>query len=268
MPRACSTLLQNILAQNPEIHATPTDGSLELLYAARVNFTDSPEFKAQDSTAMLRAWRGFCWGGLQGYAEALTERPNICIKSRGIGIHYQWYNAFFSQAGAGSPKVLCMIRDLRQIFSSMEKIYQANQDSHQSIQNHAQMSGTTLEKRIDIWATSQPIGLALERFWEMRRAGILKQCHIIRAEDLTTKPAEIMAGVYDYLNLPLFKHDFDHIEQVTIEDDNVYGLSATLHKVRPKIEVMKKDYIDVLGVEVCKWVNERYDWYQREFGYK
>ena len=37
LPRAGSTILQNILAQNPEIYATPTSGVLELVYAARAN---------------------------------------------------------------------------------------------------------------------------------------------------------------------------------------------------------------------------------------
>jgi hypothetical protein len=45
LPRAGSTLLQNILAQNPSIYATPTSGVLELIFAARGNYTNSPEFK-------------------------------------------------------------------------------------------------------------------------------------------------------------------------------------------------------------------------------
>ena len=35
LPRAGSTLLQNILGQNPDFYATPTSGVLELLFAAR-----------------------------------------------------------------------------------------------------------------------------------------------------------------------------------------------------------------------------------------
>ena len=60
MPRSCSTLLQNILAQNPDIHSTPTDGVLELLFAARDNYTNSLEFKAQDPDLMKNAWKMFC----------------------------------------------------------------------------------------------------------------------------------------------------------------------------------------------------------------
>ena len=39
LPRSGSTLLQNILAQNPDFYATPTSGVLELLYAARANYS-------------------------------------------------------------------------------------------------------------------------------------------------------------------------------------------------------------------------------------
>ena len=46
MPRACSTLLQNIFNQNPDFYATPTDGAVELLAGARERFTNSSEFKA------------------------------------------------------------------------------------------------------------------------------------------------------------------------------------------------------------------------------
>ena len=60
LPRAGSTLLQNILAQNPDVYATPTSGVLELIFAARSNYTDSPEFKAQDAEVMKTAFQAFC----------------------------------------------------------------------------------------------------------------------------------------------------------------------------------------------------------------
>ena len=52
LPRAGSTLLQNIMGQNPDFYVTPTSGVLELVYAARSNYSDSPEFKAQDADTM------------------------------------------------------------------------------------------------------------------------------------------------------------------------------------------------------------------------
>ena len=60
LPRAGSTLLQNIMGQNPDFYVTPTSGVLELVYAARKNYVESPEFKAQDPETMRNAFNGFC----------------------------------------------------------------------------------------------------------------------------------------------------------------------------------------------------------------
>jgi len=265
LPRATSTLFQNILAQNTTIHATPTDGSLELLFGARANYTTSPEFKAQDAELMLKAWRSFCYWGLQGYCNGLTDRPNVCIKSRGIGIHYRWYASFF---GAQQPvRIVCMVRDLRQIYSSMEKIFRLNQEQHQPIQDHAKMSGTSTAKRIDVWTNSQPIGLALERLKQVIDEGLDKNILFVRSEDLCAKPAETMEKVYAYLNLPVFAHDFDNVEQKTKEDDAVYGLTPNLHTIRTEVAPLRKDYLDVLGKDISLWIDKNFAWYQTRFKY-
>ena len=59
MPRAGSTLLQNILAQNPEFYVTPTSGLLELVFGARLNYTNSAEFRAQEAAQMKKAFLAF-----------------------------------------------------------------------------------------------------------------------------------------------------------------------------------------------------------------
>jgi sulfotransferase len=252
--------------QNPDIYSTPTDGSLELLYGARANYTSSPEFKAQDEKLMLKAWRNFCYWGLQGYAKGLTDRPAVCIKSRGIGIHYSWYSAFFGENDR-PVKILCMVRDMRQIFSSMEKLFLLNQERHQAIQNHASMTGTTTAKRIDSWLNTPPVGLAIERLQQIIADKNDSKILFIRAEDLTASSDNEMKRIYNYLELPYFKHDFNNVEQYTTEDDEVYGLTKSLHKIRNKVELPKRDYLEILGKEVSEWINGRFEWYQKGFKY-
>jgi sulfotransferase len=263
MPRSMSTLLQCILNQNPEIAATPTDPVLEYLYGARMNYTSTPEVKAIGQELALKTWRGFCKGGLEGYASVYSDKPNICIKTRGGTIHYRWFESFMPY----KPKMICMVRNLKSVFSSMEKIYRKNQEQHQEIQNHSKMSGTTTAKRIDMWVASPPVGMALERLNQTFLEGINKEILYIRAEDLTSYPEREMNKIYQYLELEPFRHDFDNIEQSIKEDDSVYGLTKDLHTIKNKIQPLKPDYNEILGKQPCEWIDNNFAWYQKLFGY-
>ena len=39
------------------------------------------------------------------------------------------------------------------------------------------------------------------------------------------------------------------------------------HKIKSKIEPMKPDYKDVLGVGACNWIKSNYQWFYDQFGY-
>jgi len=262
MPRACSTLLQNIFNQNPDIHATPTDGLLELLYAARGNYTNSTEFKAQDRTVMERAWKQFCKGGLKGYCSGLTDRPIVCLKSRGYGIHYKWFEWFMDE----KPKMICMVRDLKGIIASMEQIHRQSPQRHSNMVDYSNMNNTTTMKRVVTWLNTQPIGLALERIHQMLLEGIDKDVLFIRAEDLTSFPLQTMDRIYSYLGLPYFVHNFNNIEQTTVEDDEIYGI-PNLHKISNKLHPIVNRGDELLGTNICKMIDDNVPWYQKHFNY-
>jgi len=263
MPRSMSTLLQCILNQNDKIAATQTDPVLEYLYASRMNYSSLPEVKSMPYELSLNTWKGFCWGGLDGYAKSYSEKPNICIKTRGATIHYKFFEFFMPY----KPKMICMVRDLKSIFSSMEKIYRKNQHQHQEIQNHSKMSGTTTAKRIDIWKNSPPVGLALERLHQTFIESLNENFLYIRSEDLTDNPEREMRKIYNYLGFDYFNHDFNNVEQTIKEDDSVYGLSNDLHTIRRKIEPVKRDSYQILGNDICEWIDSNFEWYQKIFGY-
>jgi sulfotransferase len=261
LPRAGSTLLQNILAQNPDIYATPTSGVLELVFAARANYTESPEFIAQDAELMKKGWQAFARKGMDGFYEAITDRKYVVDKSRGWGIHYDFLNFIYPE-----PKIICMVRDLRDIFASMEKNYRKNPDKANPILNWAQMQGTTVPKRIDIWAQSQPVGLAIERLQEIFRMGIDSKMLFIRFEDLCLYPESTMVQIYQYLGIPHYTHDFDNIEQVTREDDEVYGVFGD-HEIRTKLAPVPSRAKQILGKDVTDWIWNNYPWYFQQFRY-
>lgn len=261
LPRAGSTLLQNIMGQNPDFYVTPTSGVLELVYAARNNYTNSPEFKAQDSNLMRSGFTSFCREGVLGFFNGITDKPYVLDKSRGWGIHYGFLNSFYPD-----PKIICMVRDLRGIYASMEKNFRKNQHMDSGIVNHSSMSGTTTEKRIDIWAASQPVGLAVERLHQIIKEGIHKKMLFVKYEDLAKDPIREMTRIYAYLGLQYFNHDFENIEQITQEDDAVYGIYGD-HTIRKKLAPLPVDYNEVLNYSTCNWIKNNYRWFYDEFKY-
>ena len=76
LPRSGSTLLQNILGQNPDFYVTPTSGVLELLYMARGYYSNGAEFKAQDPALMRDGFMSFCKNGLEGFFDGEIGRES------------------------------------------------------------------------------------------------------------------------------------------------------------------------------------------------
>ena len=259
LPRAGSTLLQNILGQHPDFYVTPTSGVLELVFGARANFDTSPEFKAQDSAEMVAGFRAFCSEGVKGFFNAITDKPYIVDKSRGWGVYYDFLSFY-----QDSPKVICMVRDLRDVFSSMEKQHRKAQKTSSGISNDGEMEGTTTAKRVAMWSNSQPVGLALDRLHQ-----VLLEKHpilFVRYEDLTSNPQAELDKIYDYLGVPAHNHVFTDVKQITKEDDSVYG-SFGDHTIRSEVKAKPSDYEEILGKETSDNIKSAYSWFFETFGY-
>ena len=82
LPRAGSTLLQNLIGQNPDFHVTPTSGMIDLVLGARIGYNGNKEAYAGDKDMWREGFYAFCREGLRGYTENLTGKPYILDKNR------------------------------------------------------------------------------------------------------------------------------------------------------------------------------------------
>jgi len=263
LPRAGSTLIQNIFAQNPEFYSTPTSGTLELIYGARANYSTDPTFKAQDSETMKAGFQNFCNKGVHGFYEAVTDKPIVLEKSRGWGIHYDLLQFVLGEP----PKIICMVRDMKQIVASIENRFRSAPEIDSGIINHAELRNTTTPKRVDHYLSTQPLGLAIERLAEISRRGLDKHIMFVKYEDLCKSPVSTVKSIYNYFELPYYEfHNFEHIDQLTHEDDSVYGVVGD-HKIKPKLQLTDNDPKKILGKEVCDWLDNNFKWYNQKFNY-
>jgi sulfotransferase len=160
-----------------------------------------------------------------------------------------------------------MVRNLPDIFASLEMLFRNNHHRSSPIIDNANMQGTTTPKRVDIWTNNPPLGLSLDRLSEVIRQGIDKKMLFIKYESLCLYPELELNRIYEYLELPPCTLNFDHIPQTTIEDDEVYGISG-LHIIRPKLEMQQSKALSVLGQDVHNWIMSNFMWYHEYFGYK
>ena len=245
-PRSGSTLLQNILAQNPRFYPTPTSGVFELLLAARAQVSEGAAFKGLDQDKVRVAFLEFCAGGLAGFYENTTDKPIVVDKSRAWFHYYDWVKTFHPD-----PKFLVCIRDLRGVVISMEKLFRKNRDRQDPADISATVNMVTINNRIRHWLNNVPVGLAASRLLESLQTGTCKNFHIIRFEDLTSNPAVTMRKIYAYLGEPEFEHDFQNVRQATIEDDSQFLIYGD-HQIRPKVEPLRPDWNEVLGKDLSE----------------
>jgi sulfotransferase len=254
MPRSCSTLFQNILANNPDFYATPTSTLLDMLLVSKKVYSTSSTVKAQDEEEMKKAFLMYSRFAVDGFFHGITDKPYVIDKSRGWAINMPYLKSFYP-----NPKVICLVRDLRDIVASMEKNYLKNPDK---------TPASTLPERVTMWMNNQskPVGSTLSNLKEVIHRGFDKEIKFIRCEDLCDDPASVMKDVYNYLEVPYREVDYQNIIQVTNEDDKFHGIYGN-HKIKPSIEPLQSDGLEVLGELIYDQLYEANKWYFQYFNY-
>lgn len=262
LPRAGSTLLQNLIGQNPAFHVTPTSGMIDLMLGARIGYNQNKEAKAGDKNKWREGFYTFCKGGLDAYATNLTDKPYVLDKNRNWAACYPLLTKMYDK-----PKILFMVRDLRCVFASMEKKFRANPDIEDGTVDNMNLTGLTTHQRVEKWAVSHPIGHALPKLFQSFLDKTAESFLFIRYEDLCTNPEAQLKRIYSYLEVPYFQHNYDHIPQITVEDDTVHGIYGD-HTIRNTLGMLPDDSREILGDYTCEWIYNTYNWFFDTFNYK
>ena len=250
MPRACSTLLCNLIAQNPRIHATPTSGVHEIGYIAR-GFFDTDEFKTMLPEDGERQYLDFVRGGITHAYDSLTDRPIVVDKCRSwIGHLDQLYKVF------PDAKVIVPVRDVRGVLTSLEKLRRKHPSRFTGIEKANPQNWTTVEKRSQGWLSIPPLSIAIERIFDALR--FKDRLLFVHAEDLTQDPQATMNKVWEYLGEEPFAHDTNNVEQYTQEHE--LGWPYGDHAIRPKITPLQPEWNEVLGRQLSEQIRQKFNW--------
>ncbi len=255
LPRSGSTLLCNILNQNPKFHATSTSGILDIILAIRNQWENVNEFQASPNKKGKDA---VVTGILQNYYTS-ADRPVIFDKSRGWCGHIELAEHILKR----KIKIIIPVRNITDILSSFEKLWRTQAHEWQFPQEKTNyFEWQTVEGRADIWMKNdQPVGIAYNKIRDAISRGFADRMLFVEFENLTNYPARAMKNIYEFLEDDEFEHDFNNVEQITSENDDIHGIPG-LHTIRPIVAPVRSDAKEILGENVIEKYKQAEFWRQ------
>ena len=261
LPRAGTTLLQNILGQNPSIFPENNSGLRAIIHGGWMEYINYPPVaRSYNKDNLDKCLIKYHQEGIQGYLNELTEKPIIIDKDRDWVGQYRIFKKLIPNF-----KVIYLVRDLRSIYSSFEKQYQK-----ELFKNYnwpfTEGRGHTLKLRYENYTQLDLISYPLEILEDIFNGKYEKNICFIRYEDLCTFPKKTMENIYNYLNIDYFDHDFNNIKQITKEFDNnhVFGDHNISNTLYPPIQNWEKFF----DKDMLEDMYSKNSWFFNKFNYQ
>jgi sulfotransferase len=246
LPRSGSTLLTNILIQNPKFQTTTTSSFLDLLLQIRDNWSKIEGHKnypdGQDKWNVIRAV-------MQSYHK--TDKNIIFDKNRA------WTNniEFIEKSTGERVKVIACVRNLEDICTSFEKLFRKNRAEGEIHNEFSTPQMKTIDGRVSVWTSDEGvIGRPYVSMLDTIQRGLGDRILFLPYEDWTANPELWFNKIYSFIGEDYFHHDFNNINQVMRENDAGYGWGSDLHEIKTgKLIPAKSEAKEILGID---WYNK------------
>ena len=255
LPRSGSTLLCNILAQNPELYVSPaTSGCHDVLFNIRNQWDRLVEHQAEGVN--YDQLKRVMSAAMDAYHN--TDKEVVVDKGRG------WLSLIemIEFIKGEPPKIIVPVRDISEVLASFEMLWRKNLGKTQwAFESSDYVRAQTVQGRCEIWSEqAQPVGLAYNRVKDAIGRGKADCLLFVEFDELTRNPSRVMEKIYEFVGEDLFDHNFEKVEQVTSEDDvNVHRIPG-LHSIRTKVEPVPRKARSVLGPDLMSRYNNLEIW--------
>jgi hypothetical protein len=253
----------NILQQNPMIFTSSTCPTTYLLEGAKQAASNVSEFIAMDQDQLNNSLTNYVKHGMNGWFEAMTNKPIAISKSRG----WDKYLNFLFHAYE-NPKFIVCLRDLRDIICSFEKLaYKYPVWNIGSKEDPFHM--LPFEKRMEIWCTDVGgnLGLPLKNMqhvyeWMMKRPS---NFFLFRFEDFNENPNRSLQQIYRWLEMPNFEHDLNNVELAKqYEHDTAYRALVS-HKTERRVRKLEPSWPKIMDERQSQLVLQNNEWFYKTF---
>ena len=241
-PRSGNTLLTSILNQNPDICCTPNSVVLEI-YKDIWNLKKTDVFQNYPDYESLHQV-------IEAIIPAYYQHWNFkYIIDRGpAGTEGNLYllKKFFKQ----EVKLIFLVRPILEVLASW--ITWANKTPDSFIRKIAQnpTEACHLLMKKDGLITKEL--LCMQNLLKPKNK---HHVHFVDYKEIVEKPVATLKGIYKFLDIPLFKHRFVNLDQVTVNgmsyhDEGVLG--KDMHTIKTKKLIKSKTDVNILPPEIIK----------------
>ena len=249
-PRSGSTLLAAILRQNPSLHASyssPVAALLQtMIFAMGAQSEHSPLLNTTIRNDVLK-------GVFHGYYRSVAERKPIIIDTNRV-----WCaKSDLLQCLFPGTRIIACVRDIGDIVESVERLIRASPQLHSRMFTNEEVAN--VYTRVEaLMKPSGLVGIAESATREAAYSSNSQSLLILEYDFLVTRPKEAIDGIYAFLGMNHFTHDFTNVSSIDhLEYDTQIGIPA-LHKTRPI--VFKQQHDPILPPDLAKKLQGRCFW--------
>lgn len=248
LPRSGSTMLINLLKQNPEIDGFPVSSLCSLVTNVVANWSTieaNREFPNETSK------RDILKGLLYNYYNS-SQGNFIFDKDR------MWVTQIdLLQDLLQVPvKILAPVRNPAEIITSFEKIKRGNPLTPVA----SDSGGITIASRALYYAgPTGPLGLSHACLKDSITQGYKDNILFVDYNRFCNSPKSQLKRLYDFFELPKFDHDFKKISQTEVYNDAATNLPG-LHKIKPALERTVTNCVEYIGLELYEQYNREIFW--------
>jgi sulfotransferase len=247
LPRSGSTLISSILNQNPDIYSSANSPMCGMMFNLERSILASEQYNAYPKPQVMS---DTIMGVINGYYSDV-KKPIVIDKSREWAI--QEHFGVLLRSLPYEPKVILPVRNVTDILASFINLVKENPGTtsfiDQEIQARQEFNFYRPIDDIRCDHLMRPKGLIDNALYGVAYALLeenRKYFHLVEYEDLISNTKNTIDGIYEFLGIDKFDHDFSNINNSVKEDDRVYGLKG-MHEVRSSVSRRGINKEDVLS---------------------
>lgn len=251
LPRSGSTLITNILKQNPTIHGESVTSLCSLVATVNYNWNSIDANKEYPNNL---AKVGVLKGIIDGYYSHINKSI-IFDKDRG------WIPLIpiIERVLEKEVKIIVCVRNPAEILTSFERLRKENPLFSTNVDVQLK-EGSNIASRAYYYAGPDgALGLSHRNLKDAITMGYLDRFLFVDYNRFCNTPKSQTKRIYDFFEIPEFKHDFDNITQAEIYNDLAVGL-PNLHKIKSSLQKTTVNCVEYLGLDLYEQYNREIFW--------